>query len=165
MDNSPAEPISKEQIKIIHTLISKMGMSDRVYRQRLGRLGLKSCKEMTFKQAKGFINALQIACNKKLGKTYAGRSYGEERISAAQMGMIRAMWYEVSYLEDPAAREAGLNALVKRLYKVDFLNWLPRRDVEKLRKTIEVMKANLPAKQDGEAAEELTHSTTFEPAF
>ena len=150
--NNDARPISKKQIKTIKTLQSKMGMSDRVYRQRLACVGVKSCKELTFEQAKRFIHYLAIDEAKKNGKVYAGKAYGSERISERQMGKVRKMWEEVSYLSDPEAREAGLNALVKRLYHVDMLNWLPRRDVEKLVKTLWQMKLDIINKR---AAEEV----------
>ncbi|MBQ7568384.1 regulatory protein GemA [bacterium] len=132
-------PISKEQIKIIHTLKSKMGMSDSDYRQRLWRVGVKSCKEMSFEQAKRFIHNLKIACAKKTGKTYARSGHGVARISDAQMAMIRAMWAEISYLGDTDDREVALNKLVSRLYHVRVLSWLPRWQVPKLVRTLEVM--------------------------
>ena len=152
-------PISSAQIKIIHTLVSKMGMSDSDYRQRLGRLGVTSCKELSFEQAKRFIHALKIACAKKTGKVYAGNAYGSERISERQMGKVRKMWEEVSYLSDPEAREAGLNALVKRLYHVDMLNWLPRRDAEKLVKTLWKMKLDIINKRAAEEVRQMFAET------
>lgn len=153
------QPISKEQIKIIHTLKSKMGMSESDYRQRLERAGVKSSKELTFEQAKRFINSLKRDEAKKNGKVYAGKAYGSERISERQISMVRAMWEEVSYLSDPAAREAGLNALVKRLYHVDMLNWLPRRDAEKLVKTLWCMKLDMINKRAAEEVRQMFAET------
>jgi len=146
-------PISKEQIKIIHTLKTKMGMSERVYRQRLGRVGVKSCKEMTYERAKGFIRYLKIAAAKKLGKVYA-RSNGSERISQKQMDKARKMWEQVSILDDPDAREAALNKLVERLYHVSALNWLPATKAPGLFKALEAMRAQKVGKETMQAAQE-----------
>ena len=157
--NTDAKPISKKQIKKIHTLKREMGMTDRAYRQRLGCVGVKSSKELTFEQAKRFIHYLAIDEAKKNGKVYAGKAYGSERISERQMGKIRAMWEEVSYLSDPEAREAGLNALVKRLYHVDMLNWLPRRDAEKLVKTLWSMKLDIINKRAAEEVRQMFAET------
>ena len=148
------QPINKAQTKIIHTLKGKLGLSDSDYRERLGRMGVKSSKELTFEQAKRFIKRLKRDEAKCSGKAYAGSSGGSGHISRAQMDKIRAMWAEISYLEDPDAREAGLYALVKKLYHVEFLSWLSHSEVSKLIKTLEVMKAQKADKETLQAAQE-----------
>ena len=153
-------PISKEQIKIIHTLKSKMGMSDRAYRQRLGRVGVKSCKEMTYERAKGFIHYLKIDAAKKLGKTYARNGYGAKHITPAQMAMVRAMWAEISYLTDPNEREAALSHLVENKFHVSVISWMPRWQVPKLVSLLRAMKADMLGKQTRERAEQAMAATS-----
>lgn len=151
--NKDDMPISKEQIKKIHTLKHEMGMSDRTYRQRLARVGVKSCKELTFKQAKGFIYWFDIAAAKRSGRTRQRRSYGALRITEKQMEMIRNMWREATGLDSDEDLEAALNRLVERLYHVSALHWLPRRDVPKLVNTLKAMKRQKLGKETAEAAE------------
>ena len=152
--NKDDMPISKEQIKKIHTLKHEMGMSDRTYRQRLARVGVKSCKELTFKQAKGFIYWFDIAAAKRSGRTPQRRSYGSLRITEKQMEMIHNMWREAATLEPGEDFESALNHLIENKYHISALHWMPRRLVHKLVETIKAMKAQKLGKETAQAAEE-----------
>ena len=142
-----SKPITAAQIQKIHVLISKMGMSDRTYRQRLGRVGVRSCKELTFEQAKLFIYYLAIAEARSAGRRRQYGSRSQERITDKQMAMIRAIWNEVTYLDATEDREAALNSLVENKYHVSALCWLPKRLVPRLKRTLDAMKAAKSAAQ------------------
>lgn len=136
-----SRPISPAQIKKIHALKHEMGMSDKAYRQRLGRIGLKSCKEMTYERAKGFIYYFEQAAAKRSGRTQQRRSYGVQHITEKQMELVRALWREASNLKPGEDLEAALNHLVEHKYHVSALHWLPRQQVPKLIEMLKAMKA------------------------
>ena len=159
-----ARPISKEQIKKIHALKREMGMTDRAYRQRLGRVGVKSCKEMTFEQAKKFIYWFDIAAAKRSGRQQQRRAYGAQHITEKQLEMVRALWREATGLDPAEDLETALNRLVERLYHVSALHWLPRRDVPKLVNTLKAMKRQKLGKETAEAAEAVVKAGLPVPA-
>lgn len=154
MTDQTDRPISWAQIKKIHALKREMGMSERAYRQRLGRVGVKSCKELSFEQAKGFIKYFDQAAAKRSGRAQQRRGYGVQRISEKQLEMVRSLWREATDLGPGDDIEAALARLVERLYHVSALHWLPRRDVPKLVETLKAMKRQKVGKETMQAAQE-----------
>ena len=150
--------ISPAQIKKIHAIKRELDMSERAYRQRLGRVGVKSCKEMSFELAKRFIRDLEDTKARRNGHQRLRRSYGP-RITDKQISMVCAMWAEITRIDASEDRIAGLNHLVERLYHVSALHWLPIRLVSKLVETLKAMKADKLAKLQMEQAEQAIASS------
>ncbi|MEZ7891157.1 MAG: DUF1018 domain-containing protein [Candidatus Wallbacteria bacterium] len=145
--------ITSSQIKIIHTIVKKIGMPDAEYRLIIERVwpGKKSCKELTEFEAERLIKAIQEVgynkykvktkyynpYNKKKHNDLAGR---EEMASPAQLRMIEGMWADVSYVTDEIKREQALRKFVEKKFHISALRFLPARMVERVVKTLQAMK-------------------------
>jgi hypothetical protein len=142
--------ITKDQIKIIHTLIHKMKLSDDDYRAMLSGYGALSCKNLTFENAVYFISTLakmaeqngvytkpqQHQPQRKYDKLGARNDYAYP----AQLRKISYEWSQVSRMSTQADREKALSSFVKNKFGIDRIEWLPRNMVGKVLKSIQSIK-------------------------
>lgn len=141
-------PISKDQIKIIHTLISKIPVSDEDYRAMLGGYSVSSSKDLSFEDAKEFVDILSKIAEKKGvyvknggGKArFSSMGNRDERAYPAQMRKIEAMWSDVSYMTTAEDKRSALNSFLSRRFGIDRIEWLPRNMVGKVIKSISSIK-------------------------
>jgi hypothetical protein len=154
-------PISPRQIKIIHTLVSAIGMEDEEYRGLLlSMFGASSSKALSWRQAESLIEDLQ-------GKTGqpAPRKPAQPKAlpfsdldgrpgmaSGKQCRLIAAMWSEVSRGETAEAKMLALDRFIKRIVGVDSIRFLKGWQVEKVVKAINEMKKDKEVANAGKVA-------------
>jgi phage gp16-like protein len=130
------------QIKKIHALTGAMKMEDADYRALLSTFGVKSSKRLAIGKAEDLIKDLEDKAV-ALGvwqKRKPARKAGTSRKLAddAQSKKIRALWiqlFEEGKIQNSS--EQALAAYVKRMTRVDRLEWLT---VNQASKVIEAMK-------------------------
>ncbi len=109
-------------IKLIHIGKSKLGMDEDTYRAMLLQIGnASSTTEMGISKLEAVLEHLK-RCGFKVVPNKAGRL---KRADDAQSKKIRSLWLELHALgevNDPS--EYALSRYVKRITKVDNLNWI-----------------------------------------
>lgn len=146
--------ITKQQIKLIHTLKSKLKLSEDDYRSRVmghssGFNG--SSLDMSYSEANDLLKDLEKEAVEKGVWTRRGDSADRPRkydnlsnrpgmASPAQLRKIEIMWGQKSFLHDPAQRAQALRHYCFRITKKSDLTFLESRDASKLIKSIESMK-------------------------
>jgi hypothetical protein len=140
VQNTDNRQITKQQIKLIHTLKSKLKLSDEEYRLRLSDYWVNTSKNLSYDEAEDFITKLKKeAIEKGVWTNRFNRSSrfnelaGREGMATpAQLRMIEAMWKKVSYTHDPAKRQSALRKILFRIAKVEDLRFLRSKDVSKI---------------------------------
>ncbi|MEJ5227217.1 regulatory protein GemA [Thermodesulfovibrio sp.] len=135
------EKITPKQIKKIHTLKTKLKMTDEEYRLRLSDYWVSTSKDLTYEEAEDFIQKLEKeAIEKILWTPHVLVYYRYEDIERVhgmatprQLRMIEAMWKDVSYLRDETKR---LKALRKFVYRITGTDNLRELTFEQARKVI-----------------------------
>lgn len=145
--------IVKAQTQKIHIAVKQLGIEREDYEKMLFDGYRKtSSKFLTYEEAEDLLDTLMKAgfkptqTNPPKGKkeNQWGKSNHEElrgrRISDAgpyaapqQLRLIEARWQEVS----GNTPEKGLNKFIKRIAKVDHINWLLEEDVKKVIKALD----------------------------
>mgnify|MGYP001432794624 CR=1 FL=1 len=129
--------ISLQQIRLIHTAKTKLGLSEDSYREMLSSFCVSSSKDLTADDAKklmktfeglGFKPVLKEPKYNKLGKR-------DERATPKQLRKIEAMWKNSSRVRDKS--DEALRRFIKRIAGVDRLEWLLINSVQKVIKAIE----------------------------
>ena len=95
--------VTKEQIKQIHTLKSKLGWDDELYMQVLAKYGVESSKQMSYSQGNRLIVEMMKA---------SGVAIREAKPTQAQVYAIIAIWARVSRAEGSEAKNAALNSFI-----------------------------------------------------
>ncbi len=134
----------KRQIKLIHTIKNRLGMSDEEYRKFLmeNTHGFSiSSLELSFQEAEEIIEKMkQLAMQKGVWKEYINKySEYEGREYMATPAQLRKI--EVSIFRNEKRRAKALRRLMKRLVGVDDLRFLKQWQVKKIVKALETMKA------------------------
>lgn len=140
--------ITPAQIKLIHTLKSRLKLSDDEYRELLSEHRAWSSKELSAKEANLVIDELKRRLQAAGGWTdhgktrrrYEAMAGRDSMATPAQLRMIEAMWKEVSYMTTELGRKAALRRFVKRIAHVDALEFLSGQDVPKIIRALEAMK-------------------------
>jgi hypothetical protein len=155
--------ITKEQIKKIHYLKNKLGLTEDEYRAMLWGYNVESSKEMKYYVAKDLIQKLEglletlkqvqggllkqvqgEILNSTRRKKYdeLGIRWNEDKrehyATPKQLRMIEAMWM-TSEVVDQKNMDAFLK-FVKRITGVDKMEWLMMSDVRKIVKAIKELK-------------------------
>ena len=155
------EMITKQQIKIIHTLKSALKLSDEVYRARVMGHGSGfdgSSLDLTYAQARELINEMrteaimqgvwvqtdsgQAGMTEKRKYDSLGKRAG--MATPAQLRMIEAMWKTVSFTHDPEKRESAMRKFIFRITQKSAPEFLVSRDVSKLVNAMRSMRKNMP---------------------
>jgi hypothetical protein len=126
------------QIAIIHTLVSKLHISDENYRDMLSGYNVTSSKKLSFSAADNMVKILVDIARKnnvyKPKKSQSAVGYATN----AQKGMLLKMWLQVSVAPDP---RAAFRVFIKNRWSIDSVEWLPQEIVPKIKKALEGMGA------------------------
>ena len=136
------------QIKKIHTLKTIVGIDDDLYRDMLMSFDVQSSKDLTFTEAKIFIEILEekaIAMQKwvKQPKKYEELNRDNNMATPAQMRMIEGMWREICYCDTNYFAKKSLRKFLKSKFKIDDIKFLTKRKAVKVIQAIKGIKANL----------------------
>lgn len=133
---------TRNQIIKIHALKGSLNLDDDIYRDILSGYGVKTSKKLTIVKADQLIDDLVIKATaagvweKRKPAVKAGHT--RKLADDDQSQMIRGIWIELHQMgvvKDPS--EKALAAYVKRMTKIDTLQWL---DVKQAQSVIEAMK-------------------------
>ena len=142
--------IAPWQIKRIHVLCANIGFDTRPngkdrdeYESMLAQNcnGKTTSKDLDYHEANDLISKLtDLAIDMGVWKRLPRHPEREpEYASYKQMGMIKGLWDDVSYTEDPEKRRQALDKFMLKRFKVD-LDHLYRSQVGKVIKTLQAMK-------------------------
>ncbi|MFA5161182.1 MAG: phage protein GemA/Gp16 family protein [Elusimicrobiales bacterium] len=111
--------VSPQQIKLIHTLKSRLGLPDSAYRSMLGDYHVRSSTQLTSDGADQLIWTLQKNAENRQVWTRPARKYenlaGRRNMATPrQLRMVEAMWAGVSRASNMAERAAALNSFLTR---------------------------------------------------
>ncbi|HDH00339.1 MAG TPA: DUF1018 domain-containing protein [Nitrospirae bacterium] len=140
--------IKKQSVKI-HTLKSKLKISDEDYRLMLSDYWVSTSKDMSFDDAEALIGKLEgkaiasgvwsrYSARGKLRYEHLGERTG--MATPAQLRKIEAMWKDVSYKHNPEKRQRALRKLIFRIVGVSDMSFIESGHVNKLIKTMQSMK-------------------------
>ncbi|MBI3584006.1 MAG: regulatory protein GemA [Nitrospinae bacterium] len=132
--------ITKKQINKIHALKNAMGWDEHGYRATLlYNYGVRTSKDMTWKQADEFSNFLEEKAIKRgVWKKFNGKERFEElknrpnMATPPQLRMIEAMWKDVSSAGNEKQRREALRGFLRKYFKVSDLRFLDRGTVGKV---------------------------------
>lgn len=158
--------IQKDQIKRIHTLKAHRNMSEEDYRAFLaGFEGAKSCKDLTYEQARKAITLLQEGIpsqvrNDEMGdgipehlrhvKSVQLYGWGANKYEClgsrpgmaepAQLRKIEAIWATKTYLNDPNQIDEGLRKFLEHKFRISHITFIRADIVERIIKAVQSIK-------------------------
>ena len=142
--------VEQWQIKKLHTLKSKLGISEEDYRDTLQSFAnVNSSTDLNYNQANDLINhwekaAVEQGLWKQADKTKKEFDEFENRggdfATPAQLRMIVALWNEKSFVEDPTKRRVALNKFINNITGVLMIDWIHKQHVQKIIKAIKSIK-------------------------
>jgi hypothetical protein len=143
--------ISRRQVKMIHTLISQLGYSDRVYRFLLKEnLNVTTCKDLNFYQAQWFIDNLEkIAAEKGVwlktegDKAFNSLGFRPGMASPSQLRKIEVLFRNVTTGKNVEARRKALRTFLSNRFHVSDLRFVDQSQVSKIVKALTEMGARL----------------------
>lgn len=141
--------ITKRQIKKIHTLTSKLKMSDDEYRLLLSDWWVSTSKDLKYHEAEELIKKLEekaipagvwsrYSMRGKMRYEHLGKREG--MASPKQLRMIESLWKDASFTHDAAKRQVALRRFVFRIAGVDDLPFLTNEGARKVIKAIQSIK-------------------------
>ena len=131
------------QIKKIHSLKSALKLDEATYRRSLSAYGVKSSKDRSFTIAKADQLIQQweqdaVAMGVWEKRKPARKAKATRRLAGdPQSVMLRALWiqlHQAGKVRDPS--ESALCKFVKRMTRVDALEWLSDRHVTVVKKAL-----------------------------
>ncbi len=134
--------LARREIQLIHVARQQLGIDDDTYRTLLNdRFGVASSKNMDWKQRKRLLDHFK-ACGfkvKSTGKATGAVKTKPSRALAAdpESRKIRSLWillHELGAVRNPS--EEALAIYVKRLTKVDALQWITGDQAETVIETL-----------------------------
>lgn len=154
--NEARQGISKQQIKLIHTLRSAMSMDEDTYRAVLiEAFGVDSSKDLSFSEAEGIIRyfekeavSLGVWIQRNREGKYNGLKGREGFATPAQLSLIEGLWKKVSRV-DPSDQDDALRSFVKRQAGVSDLRFLKGPDASKVIGALRSMLAKKQSKKKG----------------
>jgi len=144
--------IAEWQIKLIHTLKSKLNMDDEQYRLRLSNWWVRTSKDLTYQEANEFIAELEdeavakgVWIKRSEFKIQSSTRFNElagrkGMASPKELRMIEAIWKDVSYTHDVTKRQSALRKFLFRIAGVQDLRFLTSRDAKKVIHALKNMK-------------------------
>ena len=131
--------ISKNQLKLLWTAKSKLGMTDATLRSALVEIaGVTSTKELdadSFDAMMGFMEYCGFAPLQSKGQDYGERP---GMASFAQIELIRVLWREYTHGDGD---EGSLNKWLDHYWHVSSLRFLPKTAARKVIAALKNMKA------------------------
>lgn len=129
-----------------------LGLDDDTYYEMLSGYGVKSSKDLSFQQAREFLNRLRDN-GKQAGVfkpkiQYAFQQYKHNNLdnrdplmaTPAQLRKIEAMWFRVSTQTTDTARYAALEKFCYRVVGKEKLQFLTKEDIAKLVTALNAMR-------------------------
>ncbi|MFC1524645.1 gp16 family protein [Thermodesulfobacteriota bacterium] len=114
---------TRSELAKIHIAKKELGLSDEEYRDILQhRFKKRSAKDLTHTQVQVLLGVFKLAGWKPKFRSVRGRNVPQA--TDPQSRKIRALWirlHNIGEVRDPS--ELALNKFVKRMTKVDFLQW------------------------------------------
>lgn len=150
--------LARREIQLIHVARSQTGMDDDTYRAMLhDRFGVASSKDMDWRQRKQLLDYFKTLGFKvrSTGKYTGAVKANPSRALAAdpESRKIRSLWillHELGAVRNPS--EEALAVYVKRLTKVDALQWINGEQAQTLIETLKKWAMRfLPAKVEAMA--------------
>lgn len=145
--------ITPAQIRIIHTIKQKLGLSDEDYLSMLAAWKATSSKDMSKQHAKEFIDILtqrgqesgvwfQSTGFNRRAKAPRFEHLGKRpgMATPAQLRKIEAIWMNVSRQETVKEKRMALNHFLSNRFEVSLIEWVPFEKVGKIIRTLEAMK-------------------------
>lgn len=141
--------IEQWQVRKLHTLKSKLGISEEDYRDALwSAASVSSSTELSYNQANDIINHWERSATEQgvWQRSSKPKRYDDlcarsaEFATPAQLRMIEAMWQDVSTTADSAAREKALHNFVSRITGISHLTFIRKEHVEKIVKAMQRIK-------------------------
>ncbi len=147
--SAEARKINKAQIIRIHTLKSKLKMSEDDYRdavQNIHGFSMTS-KDLSYAEAEELIKKLtERAIAAGVWRDYSGKKRWEHLAgrkgfaTPPQLRMIEAMWAGVSYTHDRAGQQRALRKFLFRIVGVDAMEFIESKHVRKVVNAIKNIK-------------------------
>ena len=139
---------SLSQIKKIHILINKLGISEETYRDMLSSYGVDSSKNLTFLNAKDLLERLEnkaesLGLWKKQTLKFSHLNRDKNMATPAQLRMIEGLWMEISYVKDDNFAKKSIRKILKNKYKADDLMFLTKYKANKVINGIKNIKKNV----------------------
>lgn len=139
---------SLSQIKKIHILINKLGISEETYRDMLSSYSVDSSKNLTFLNAKDLLKGLEnkaesLGLWKKQTLKYSNLNRDKNMATPAQLRMIESLWMEISYVKDDNFAKKSIRKILKNKYKADDLMFLTKYKANKVINGIKNIKKNV----------------------
>lgn len=139
---------SLSQIKKIHILINKLGISEETYRDMLSSYGVDSSRNLTFLNAKDLLEGLEnkaesLGLWKKQTLKYSNLNRDKNMATPAQLRMIESLWMEISYVKDDNFAKKSIRKILKNKYKADDLMFLTKYKANKVINGIKNIKKNV----------------------
>ncbi len=142
--------ITKRQIRLIHTLKSRLGWEESQYRMFLMENSsnfASSCLDLTEEEAERIIIKMREEAVKKglwqdyaKNKKYEDLNGREKMATSAQLRKIEAMWKDICTVKDEKGRRKILRSILWKKFKVSDLRFLEGYQVRKVVKMLESMK-------------------------
>lgn len=149
--------IVKVQIQKIHIAKTQLHLSEDVYREMLfENFGVSSAKDLSYEQADQLLEKLKqagwkpVAAKKGKENSWGKKNYenlrgrDEEYAAPQTLRMIEAKYKEITGLEP----EKGLAKFVKRITKIDRLEWLRQSDCSKVLKALSAWQNSINKKKN-----------------
>lgn len=140
---------SKEQIKLLHILKSKLGIDDETYRTALFKCGAESSIQLTRAAADKLVQlwtsqATQMGVWNKTGVKRKLKFDGLDGrkgdfAKPAQLRKIDVKWAQVSRLATNSERSAALNIFLHRRFGISNIEFVKIHQVGKIIKTLDAM--------------------------
>lgn len=137
------------QIKKIHTLKSRLGLDDELYRDMLMSFGVGSSKNLTNAEAQVFIEILEdkfAAFKKQIKKYDELSSRGSLMASPAQLRMLEAVWREICFVDSDDFAKQSLRKYLQNKFGVSDLKFLTKNKAVKAIRSIINIKSNVKGK-------------------
>jgi hypothetical protein len=136
---------SGQQIKIIHTLKSRLKLDESDYRALLSSYGVESSKELSYLLAKELVSKLQTRAEAAQVSTPKEKRFDKmgERpgmATPAQLRKIEVCWMEVSRAPTDDAKRKALVVFLRNHFEVSALEWISSDMASKVIRTIQAMK-------------------------
>lgn len=137
--------ITKQQIKIIHALKNRLGLTDEEYREfiLINSDGWKmSSKELSYWEAERIIQKLKAIAIKagvweERPKKYEDLEGRYGMATPRQIRKIEAMWEEIARARD---KKRALRRLLEKKFGVSDVKWLEKWQIPKVIKMLEAMR-------------------------
>ena len=136
------------QIRKIHTIKSRLGLDEDLYREMLMSFGVCTSKDLTFTEAAVLLDILEnkaVERNlwKKQPKKYEDMDRRDKMATPPQLRMIKGKWRDICYVNNDEIATKSLRKFLKTKFKVDDIRFLTKAKANKVIQAIKGIKKNL----------------------